>query len=101
MSRKFNRLESIKFENETDLIFEDRKKTPDSQLEDRKKTTENQAKQIETNFKNDQQSKIMNVNIFHLLKSYRFVMNCIHATLQNAFFILVLQLIVPYLCAPP
>lgn len=88
MSKTINRLESIKFDNN---VIEDRKINSDN----------TQNKSPEHNFKKEENNKIINVNIFQLLKSYRFVMNCIHALLTSALFVLMLQLIVPYLCAHP
>lgn len=93
LSQKLNRFESVKFEKESELE-EDRKKSTDNPI------TQNQIT-LENNFKNDQKSKIANVNIMQLLTSYRFVMNCILATMQNALFILMLQILVPYLTAYP
>lgn len=49
----------------------------------------------------DQQSNISQVSIFRLFTSFRFSMNCILATMQNALFILLLQIIVPYLTSYP
>lgn len=94
LSQKFNRLESIKFDKENGNPEEDLRKSNDNVAIQNQNTLEN-------NFKNDQKSKISNVNILHLLTSYRFVMNCILATMQNALFILMLQILVPYLTSTP
>jgi len=81
ISRNFNKLQSLNF-NENEIHKEDSLENVNNNKS--KKYSCKAKTDIEMKLKSDQNNKIENVSIFHLITNYRFVMNCLQSLLTNS-----------------
>jgi len=88
VSRNFAKLQSINFNDNENISKEDSMENVNNyqnKADLKKHSGINKSKtEIEMKLKNDQNNKIENVSIYHLITNYRFINNCIQSLLTNA-----------------